>query len=415
MTSDPGHPPSGLADQRGRRPIKVATLLSFPLGPGTGLGSYILGVTAALRQHPDFELLLIAPERERGGAGRRGSQLWLTLRQFAELRQLRPDVVHAHDHPALLAAAVAYRLVSGETTRVIFTSHLDPVERRAAWKRMLLGRLLAQCSTVTVAARDSIDKFHLLATPVPPREVVQVVPGAAAVRLRDKSDPAVAAFGASIGHRGGPMLLQVTNFLFPAKVEGTLRLLEAFVDVHRRFPDARLLLVGRGPLMNRVKEARHRLGLADAVAIPGTFIEDLSLPLALADLQCHITLQDACPISILEAMHVGKAIVASRTGGIPEMIEDGVSGMLVDDNPEHIGRVILDLLEHPDRAQALGRRAQEVARSRFCWERVAADFGALWRGASSITDANQVSLQEHEPVPIEGGSSPRPAGEHLPC
>lgn len=396
-------------------PIKVATLLSFPLGPGTGLGSYLLGVLGTLRQHPDFELLMVAPERERGGAGQRASQLWLALQQVVQLHRLRPDVVHTHDHPALLAAAVAYQRLSNASSRVLFTSHLDPVGRRAAWKRVVLGRLLAHCSSVTVAARDSVSKLEWLATPVPSADRVQVVPGAASVRVRDKRDPDVVAFGASIGHGTGPLLLQVANFLFPSKVEGALRLLEAFATVRRRFTDARLLLVGRGPLLGRVTEARDRLGLTDAVTIHGTFIEDLSLPLGLADLQCHITLQDACPISILEAMHAGKPVVASRTGGIPEIIEDGVSGMLVSDNPDHIARAIIDLLADPQRARAMGRRAQEAAQSRFCWERVAADFSALWHGSTTSPESTATRRHDQGSVPLDGPASTRPTGKQLPC
>lgn len=401
-----------------RAPIKVATLLSFPLGPGTGLGSYVLGVTGALQQHPEFALSLVAPERERGSAGQRGSQVWLALQQLVQLCRLQPDVVHAHDHPALLAAAVAYQRLSRAhhgPIRVVFTSHLDPVEPRAAWKRVVLGRLLAHCSGVTVAARDSLGKLDWLATPVPSLDRVQVVPGAASVRIRDKSDPAVVAFGAGVGCAGGPVLLQVANFLFPAKVEGTLRLLEAFVQVHKRFPDARLLLVGRGPLLPRVMETRDRLGLAGVVAVPGTFIEDLSLPLGLADIHCHITLQDACPISILEAMHAGKAVVASRTGGIPETIEHGVSGLLVGDDPAEIGRTIVELLEHPERAQALGRRAQQVARCRFSWERAAADFSAIWRGTVQREPSSPDELDRRSPVSVEDTTGAPAPQQQLPC
>ena len=374
----PSTPRENRASREHAAPIRVATLLSFPLGPGTGLGSFLLGLTAALEQHRGLELQLIAPKSERGAAGRRVSQLLIALQQLWQLWRARPDVVHAHDHPALLAAAVGYRRMSRRAVRVVFTSHLDPVQRRARWKRVVLGWLLSQCSAVTVAAGDSVSKLELLAAPVPSGDVVRVVPGAATVRVREKSDPAVIAFGASMGHRGGPVILQVSNFLYPAKVEGTLRLMQALVKVRQRFPDVRMILIGRGPLLDRVREARHRLGLAGAVTIPGTFIEDLSLPLGLADIHCHISLQDACPISILEAMHAGKAVVASRTGGIPEMIENGVSGRLVDNDAEQIGSAIIELLDHPDQARALGRRAQEIARSRFSWERVAADFGTLY-------------------------------------
>jgi glycosyltransferase involved in cell wall biosynthesis len=364
-----------------RRPIRVATLLSSPPRPGTGIGTFILGITEVLKRNPDIELLMIAPADDRGHAGRPGSQLLLAVHQLLELRRARPAVVHAHDHPALLAAAVVYRMLSGGAIRVLYTSHFDPVDRRSLWRRLLLGWLLTRCEVVTVAAEDSVGKLNLMATPTPPREKVRVVRGAATVVVRDKADPEVRAFSSSIGHTGGPLLLQVSNFIFPAKVEGAYRLLEALALVHRRFPDVRLILVGTGPLVERVRQTRDRLGLADAVTIPGTFIEDLSLPVGLSDLHCHITLQDACPISILEAMHAGKAIVASRTGGIPEIIDDGVNGMLVDNDPRQIAAVIIDLLENPDKIAGLGRRAQQNARITFTWDRVAADFEALY-GAS---------------------------------
>jgi glycosyltransferase involved in cell wall biosynthesis len=175
--------------------------------------------------------------------------------------------------------------------------------------------------------------------------------------------------------------------------------MEALVAVRRRFPGVHLILLGRGPLLSRVKEARDRLGLAGSITVPGTFIEDLSLPLGLADIHCHISLQDACPISILEAMHAGKAVVASRTGGIPEIIEDGVSGRLVGNDAEQIGATIADLLEHPELARALGRHAQQVARSRFSWERVAADFGTLYglphQGSREPTSTQFVNVNHY--------------------
>ncbi|MQA28764.1 MAG: glycosyltransferase [Luteitalea sp.] len=359
-------------------PIRVATLLSHPLGPGSGLGTFILGLTEALQRNPGLDLVLIAPGDVRGAAGRRVSQTLLAFQQLWQLRHERPDVVHTHDHPALLAAAIAYRALSGGRAHIVHSSHLDPVGRRSWWKRILLGWLLARCSVVTVVARNSVEKLALVASPVPGLDIVEVVPGAATIRLRDKSDPAVAAFAASIGHRSGPVLLQVSNFLYPAKVKGTLRLMEAFVEVRQRCPGVRLLLIGTGPLLGTVKEARERLGLTDSVTIPGTFIEDLSLPVGLSDVHCHISLQDACPISILEAMHAGKPVVASRTGGIPELIDDGVTGTLVDDEPSQIAAAIVDFLEHPDKARATGARAQRVAQSRFTWERVATDFERLY-------------------------------------
>ena len=378
--------PDGVRPAGTPAPIRVATLLGFPLGPGSGLGVYVLGLMEALRGNPRLELLLIAPNNVRGAAGRRGSQALLMVEQLLALRRARPEVIHTHDHPALLAAAIGYRQLADPPVRVVYTTHFDPVDRRALWKRALLGWLLLRCAAVTVVAETSVQKLELIAKPVPARHQVRVVPGAATMRARDKNDPAVLAFAESIGHRAGPGPVQVSNFWFPAKVEGTLRLIEAMIHVRERFPSARLVLVGTGPLLRKALDVRERLALADSVTVLGTFIDDLSVAVGLADIHCHISLQDACPISILEAMHAGKPVVASRTAGIPEIIEEGVNGRLVGNEPAQIAAVLVELLEHPADAAAMGLRAQAIALSRFTWERVADDFEGLYRPATPSTD-----------------------------
>lgn len=363
---------------------RVATLLSFPPEPGTGLGTFIIGMTDALRRNTRLSLVMVAPDSDRSEAGRPGSQILFAFQQLLQLRRVRPDVVHTHDHPALLAAAVGYRTLASGHVRVVYTSHLDPVEKRSILKRRVLGWLLRRCDAVTVAARDTISKMPLLATPAPAAGRVRVVPGAGTVRVREQSDPEVAAFAASLGlraslgRRGSPVLLQVSNFVFPAKVEGTLLLMEAMALVIRTYPDAHLVLLGTGPLLHVAQQTRERLGLTRSVTLPGVFIKDLSLALGLADIHCHITLQDACPLSIVEAMHAGKPIVASRTGGIPEMLEHGADGVLVGNSREEIAASIIDLIEQPALAATLGARAQQTAQSRYSWERVAADFETIY-------------------------------------
>jgi glycosyltransferase involved in cell wall biosynthesis len=90
-----------------------------------------------------------------------------------------------------------------------------------------------------------------------------------------------------------------------------------------------------------------------------------------------MTLQDACPISLLEAMRSGKPIVAARTGGIPELIDDGVDCLLVEVEPYEIAGALLRLLAHPAEAAALGQAAAERARRDFTWERVADQYASI--------------------------------------
>ncbi len=139
----------------------------------------------------------------------------------------------------------------------------------------------------------------------------------------------------------------------------------------------------------------------DVVTIAG-FLRDVSLPLALADIYCHITLQDACPLSVLEAMRCGKAVIAARVGGIPELITDGVDGLLVDPDPRAIAKAITELLRDPQRARFLGSRARETAATRFSWGRVAADFTVAY---GLQANAPSALVSEAPPARSTPGSS----------
>ena len=89
---------------------------------------------------------------------------------------------------------------------------------------------------------------------------------------------------------------------------------------------------------------------------------------------------EGLPVSLLEAMALGKPIVATRAGGVPEAIVDGESGLLVDgEDPEALAGAIVRLLENPALAERLGRRAQEVARERFTSQAMANGYLEMYR------------------------------------
>jgi glycogen(starch) synthase len=160
------------------------------------------------------------------------------------------------------------------------------------------------------------------------------------------------------------------------KVAGVLRLIEAMPAVRAVHPGIRLLIVGDGERRHLAEEASRRAGVADIVRITG-FLSDVSIPLAVADVYCQMTLQDACPISLLEAMRSGKPIVAARTGGIPELIQDGEHGLLVDVQQDAIAAALLRLLGDSAEARSLGQSASRRAQQEFTWERVVAEYAEL--------------------------------------
>jgi glycosyltransferase involved in cell wall biosynthesis len=164
--------------------------------------------------------------------------------------------------------------------------------------------------------------------------------------------------------------------------------------VRTRYLTARLLVVGDGAHRRDLEAACERAGVSDIVRITG-YLKDVTVPLAAAAVYCQMTLQDACPISLLEAMRTGKSIVAARTGGIPELIEDGENGLLVDVEPDVIAEAILRLLDHPSDAMSLAQAAATRARRDFTWDRVAREYAALLKLPRSCTGSSSHDATPH--------------------
>ena len=193
--------------------------------------------------------------------------------------------------------------------------------------------------------------------------------------------------------------------------KGHATLLEAWPSVMARVPAARLLVVGEGSLAATLHDQADALGLLGEPctgdmcvgtrhARPGAAIvftgrrEDVPAVTAALDVAVLPSYREAQGLVILEAMALARPVVATNVGGIPEMIEDGVTGLLV---PPHDPEALADaicrvLLDHP-LADMLGRAGHRLVHERFCVERMISDIEsvydqgwAAWRGRVGIAD-----------------------------
>jgi glycosyltransferase involved in cell wall biosynthesis len=147
-------------------------------------------------------------------------------------------------------------------------------------------------------------------------------------------------------------------------------LLDAFTRVAREDPRAHLMIVGSGSgqalsceddLARRAREA----DLAGRVTFTGR-VDDVSEHLRAADLYAFPSFFEALPLAVIEAAATGLAVVATSVGGIPDVITDGESGVLIPPgDPTALAAALLSLIRDPERRRDLGARASEVARKRF--------------------------------------------------
>ena len=181
----------------------------------------------------------------------------------------------------------------------------------------------------------------------------------------------------------GPTVVCVTRI---SREKGVDDLLLAAPRIIENFPNARFLLVG-GPLdsryFNDVIKPLHRAGNLAANWTFAGMVDDPREALASADLVVIPSRHETFGRVNIEAMAMGKAVVATDAGGIPEVVQHGVNGIIVPrQEPEHLADGIISLLEDPDRRRAMGLAGRQLAVTKFSQANHAERVLALLRDAA---------------------------------
>lgn len=164
-------------------------------------------------------------------------------------------------------------------------------------------------------------------------------------------------------------------------------LLRAFQEVRRRLPQARLVMIGSGPMEGAWKSLAQKLGLEEAVVFRGSLPPQAlaqEYPRAAVVVVPSKTLPtgqtEMLGVVAIEAQAFGTPVVASRTGGLPEVVRDGETGLLVPEkDPEALARAILRLLENAELRKAMGQKARAHYLRHFSTESIARRLSELYR------------------------------------
>jgi glycosyltransferase involved in cell wall biosynthesis len=162
------------------------------------------------------------------------------------------------------------------------------------------------------------------------------------------------------------------------QIKGVEHFLEAAVILCRRFPDVRFLVAGDGYHRQALERHAADLGLGSRVIFTG-LRHDVPEFLQQVNVSVLPSLSEALSNTLLESMAAGVPVVATRVGGNPEVVEDGVTGFLVPPRePEALAASIGRLLEHPQLAQAMGRAGRERAAEHFSLQRLTQETESLY-------------------------------------
>jgi glycosyltransferase involved in cell wall biosynthesis len=145
-----------------------------------------------------------------------------------------------------------------------------------------------------------------------------------------------------------------------------------------RTTEAHFLLVGDGPMLARIQAQAQALDLGSRIHLPG-LQEDVRPYLAAMDVYLMSSEFEGLPLALLEALAVGLPVVATAVGGIPEVLPDQESGILVPfGNPEALARAVSRLLEEPELRSKMGQRARQRVAEEFGIERMARELEEVY-------------------------------------
>ena len=259
----------------------------------------------------------------------------------------RVDVVHAHTGHAVATAALA---TLGTRVPMVLTRRVDfRLSGNAAsrWKYDRAAVIIAISSAVRAA---------LVASGIGEHRIVDVPSGIDLTRRIDPASPeTLAALGIPLG---APLVVQVAQ-LVPHK--DPLNFVRAIGVVRERVPNVRALLVGDGPLSGAVASAIAELGLAGTLVATG-YRGDADALLAAATVVTLSSREEGLGTVLLDAFSLGKPVAAAAGGGIPDVVEHDVSGLLAPPGDSRaLGSAIASLLTDSDLAGRLGRAARARA------------------------------------------------------
>lgn len=312
-----------------------------------------------------------------------------TFRLAALIRRLRPDIVHTHTAKAGAVGRTAALLAGPRRPVVVHTFHGHVLRGYFGWVGSLAFRVietaLARITDSLVAVSPEV-RDELVALRVAPASRFTVVRLGIDLEPRTRSETAPEEIRRIYGIADDRFV--VGWFGRMTAVKRTDDLLDALAALRERGVDALLLLVGDGDDRERLERLAHGRGLAKACLFAG-YQEDVAPWYAACDAVVLTSANEGTPVTIIEALAAGRPVVATNVGGVPDVVEEGVTGFLVHSGDTHALAERLEVLARDEeRRRRMGEAGREHVLERYAVSRLVDDVDALYRELLATTSAS---------------------------
>ncbi len=275
------------------------------------------------------------------------------------IRRHNIEILHTHNCYADCVGALAARRVRVKTISTVYVW-----SNALGWKRGLIQSVNRQAlrffDLVTAHCEETYRASLELG--IPPQRLKTLVCGYEVERV-EMSTAERLALRRAMGIADDELLLANVARLYPEKAQDLL--LRCFAKIAQQCSRARLAIAGVGPLDQSLKELCQALGLADKVKFVG-FVHDLPRFLALVDIQVNSSWTEGVPLAICAGLAAGLPIVATRVGGLPEVVRHGRSGILVPPGDENaLIESVLSLTHDDEQRRKLGLEARRFIEDEY--------------------------------------------------
>lgn len=357
--------------------IVMVTPYWFPIIGG--VTSYVSNLVKTLKSNKNgfsVELIGSMGESDSDACILSNNILSFILKAFLLLCKERPSVIHSHDLWYVLLPCVLYKKIHPDVS-LIFTFHtfsLKPlIGLKLGLKKRIFEYLLSNCDWVTFVSFNLMNEIGKRLHFISDKKVIYAAPSTKKISEKQNKQ-----FKEDFSLKNTELIISfIGPLVVSKKVEGVKILIEAIKIISVRYTNAKLLIVGDGAYRKELEQLVEKQNIEENVVFTG-FIDNVFIPLAITDIYTHISLQEGFPLALLEAMSVGKPVIASITGGIPEIIVDNENGILVGEDPEVIANAIINLYEDEEKMNMLGEQAKKTIEEKYTWNKIANEYEKLY-------------------------------------
>jgi glycosyltransferase involved in cell wall biosynthesis len=305
------------------------------------------------------------------------NDLRATLEMYRLIRKGRPHIVHTHMAKAGTAGRLAARLARVPIVVHTFHGHTFHSYFGPLKTRLFIGieRALGKLTDRVIAVGD-VQRAEIARYGVAPLEKIVTIPLGLEIEQMLDAERDRGKLRSELGLNGKDKLVGIVARLVPIKAHEVF--LEAAVRVRDAEPSTTFLIVGDGERRDELEAMAHDLGLQRSTRFLG-WRGDMRSVYADLDVVALCSNNEGSPVALIEALAAARPVVSTRVGGVPNVVQDGESGVLVPArDPAAFAHAVLALLREPDRAARFGLAGRRAVFPRHSSGRLVQDVERLY-------------------------------------